>query len=297
MKHLLDTWPGIKERLQKARGILLLSDFDGTLSPIAETPEAAFLPEPTRRLLEELTRQRGIKVGIISGRSLEDLKEKVNIYGLIYAGNHGFEIEGPGLRFKNPAAAEMRPFIRAAHHRLSQALGSVTGVRIEDKGVTLSIHYRQVQEGDVPYVKEAIQQALRGPITMGMVKITTGKMVYEVRPAVEWDKGQAIRFLIKKYGEEGVAGDLFPIYMGDDQTDEDGFRAVLNHSHGAAVYIGEPEVESAASYFLRSPDEVQIFLSLLAEYARKNFPGPVAGSHTREPARAVHEGLPAGTSE
>ena len=112
MEHLLSVWPKIIEKIKRARKVLFLSDYDGTLTSIVEKPELAELSESTRNMLKELTFQRHFILGIISGRALADLKEKVNINGIVYAGNHGFEIEGPGLMFVNPIVDEIKPFFR-----------------------------------------------------------------------------------------------------------------------------------------------------------------------------------------
>lgn len=273
MEHLLYSWPKIIERCQKAKGVLLLSDFDGTLATIVERPELAVMPEKTRRLLEALARQKNFKVGIISGRSLTDLKEKVNIDGLIYAGNHGFEIEGPGLKFVNPEVVELKPLFSTLRHLLSTTLKTVKGARVEDKGITLSIHYRQVDEKKIKDMRQLVERALSGPLALGMLKITSGKKVYEIRPAVEWDKGKAINLLMKTYGKVGSKNHVVPVYIGDDQTDEDGFRIIEKHGNGISIHIGEPEAMSAASYYLRSPEEVQGFLARMLEYAQKGLAG------------------------
>ena len=136
MEQLLSAWPEVARRLQRARRILLLTDYDGTLTPIVERPELAHLPESTRMLLKALRYQPRFKVGVISGRALSDLKGRVGIHGIIYAGNHGLEIEGPGISFVNPIAEEMKPVLRVIHQVLKRALGGSRGVLVEDKGLT-----------------------------------------------------------------------------------------------------------------------------------------------------------------
>ena len=154
MEHLLSAWPKVIKQLRSASHILLLLDYDGTLTPIVERPELANLPEGMRQLLQALARQRRLTLGIISGRALADIKEKVGISGIIYAGNHGLEIEGPGISFVSPLAEEFKPILRLMHYVLSQALGAIKGVMVEDKGLTLSVHYRQVAEDKSEEVRE-----------------------------------------------------------------------------------------------------------------------------------------------
>lgn len=206
MEHLLTAWPGILKQIQNAKHILFLSDFDGTLAPIAEKPELAEIPEGTRMLLHSLTSNRRFTVGVISGRSLKDLKDKVKVEGVVYAGNHGFEIEGPGLSFVNPIVEEIKPFFRIIRQILVLTLGTIKGVLVEDKGITLSVHYRQVDDEKAKTVESLVERAINGPASHGLFKVTSGKKVYEVRPAVNWDKGKAIQLLMKKYGKgDGTA--------------------------------------------------------------------------------------------
>jgi trehalose 6-phosphate phosphatase len=271
MEHLLSAWPKIIEQFAKARHFLLLSDYDGTLTPIVESPELAALSDDNRNLLNTLAHQPRFTLGIISGRSLGDLKQKVGLEGIIYAGNHGFEIEGPGLSFINPVAEEIKPFFRVVRQLLNMTLGTIKGVLVEDKGLTLSVHYRQVEEDQAKDVKSIIERTINGPISSRIFKVTSGKKVYEVRPAVNWDKGKAIRLLMKKYGRGGRQSGLLPIYLGDDLTDEDGFRMIQKYGHGISVLVGEARPDSAAQYGLKSPIEVQEFLGRLLEYSRRGF--------------------------
>jgi trehalose 6-phosphate phosphatase len=266
MEHLLSVWNKISDRIREAEHILLLSDFDGTLAPIVEKPELAAMPVSTGKLLEDLANKRRFTVGIISGRALSDLKKKVNISGIIYAGNHGFEIEGPGVNFINPITDEIKPFFRIVRQVMTLTLGSIKGVLIENKGITLSVHYRQVDEAKVEEVKSLVERAICGPVARGLFKVTSGKKVYEVRPAVNWDKGKAIRLLMKKYGKGGRNSGLLPIYVGDDLTDEDGFGMVEKYWSGISILVGEARPGSAAHYCLKSPEEVTLFLDKLLEH-------------------------------
>ena len=271
MEHLLSAWPEVVKQLKSARHILLLLDYDGTLTPIVERPELANLPKTARQLLRALARQRRFTLGIISGRALVDLKDKVGISDIIYAGNHGLEMEWPGVRFVNPLAEEFRPVLRLMHYVLVQALGAIRGVLVEDKGLTLSVHYRQIPADKSTEVKNTFDRIAQGAATLGKIRITSGKKVYEIRPAVAWDKGKAIKLLMNKYGKGGRKSQLLPIYVGDDLTDEDGFKVIESYGGGISIFVGEANPSSAARYFLRSPEEVDKFLSMLLEYAQGGF--------------------------
>jgi trehalose 6-phosphate phosphatase len=269
MEHLLSVWPKILEQTQKSKHILFLTDYDGTLTQIVEKPELAVLSDEIRQLLQDLARQRNITIGVISGRALADLKEKVSLSGIIYAGNHGFEIEGPGWVFTNPIAEEIRPFFRIIHQVLTLTLRSIKGVLVENKGLSLSVHYRQVEEEATVDVKKLVERAVSVPAARGIFKVTQGKKVYEVRPAANWDKGKAIRLLMKKFGKGGRQSGLLPIYLGDDLTDEDGFQVIEKYGQGISVHIGEYQNNSLARYYLKSPEEVGQFLSKLLGYAQR----------------------------
>jgi trehalose 6-phosphate phosphatase len=262
LEHLLSAWSEVAQQLRGAGHVLLLLDYDGTLSPIAGRPELADLPADTRQLLEALAQKRRLALAIISGRALADLKQKVGVDNIIYAGNHGLEIEGGGISFVNPEAEEAKPLLSRLHGELSRALGAIRGVLVEDKELTLSVHYRQVAEGKSAEVREIFEGVTGDAARGGKIEITQGKKVYEVRPAVTWDKGNVVEMLIGQ--EKGT----LPVYLGDDLTDEDGFQAVEGYKGGVSVFVGEEDHPSSARYFLRSTQEVAKFLSLLLEETR-----------------------------
>jgi trehalose 6-phosphate phosphatase len=268
MEHLLTAWPQIVEQIHNSKHVLFLTDFDGTLTPIVEKPEDAVLTDASRKMLQALAHQKTVTVGIISGRALADLKEKVNLSGMIYAGNHGLEIEGPGLFYINPLAEEIKPFFRIIRKMLDLTLGSIKGVLFEDKGLSLSVHYRQVEEEKARHLQDVVERAANAPGARNIFRLTSGKKVYEIRPAVNWDKGKAIRLLMKRFGKGGRQSGLLPIYLGDDLTDEDGFKMIEKYGNGITVYIGEDYYNSAARYYLRSPDEVTLFIIKFLEQAK-----------------------------
>ena len=262
MEYLLFAWPEVVRRVRNAEHILLLSDYDGTLTPIVERPELAELPGATSILLQRLAHHRKFELGIISGRAISDLKELVGIDGIIYAGNHGLEIEGPGFKFINPLAEDIKPLLHLLHRVLVQSLTFIKGAFVEDKGLTLSVHYRQVDESRVSEVTNAVESIVSASRAIGKVKTTTGKKVYEVRPAVDWGKGKAIQLLLDKRTRKKRRP--LVIFLGDDRTDEDGFK-VVNGYGGISIFIGEENTESNAAYFLRAPSEVERFFELLLD--------------------------------
>jgi trehalose-phosphatase len=123
-----------------------------------------------------------------------------------------------------------------------------------------------VEEGKSEEVRNIFEKVIATARSLGKVRITSGKKVYEVRPAVDWDKGEAIALLIDRYGRTKAKKELLPIFLGDDQTDEDGFKVIEKHG-GISVFVGEKTNDSAAHYYLKSPAEVEQFLERLAHPA------------------------------
>lgn len=262
MRYLFDVWDEVAHRLKAVNHVLLLADYDGTLTPIVDKPELATLPQETKKLLRKLAKNHRYTVGIISGRALADLKSKVGLEGIIYAGNHGLEIEGFGSSFLEPIAEEMRPFLQMLNQALSATFRGIRGVFVEDKGLTLSVHYRSVGHSDEMIVKNAFRKVTDPLHVTGRIKVTQGKKVYEIRPPVDWHKGKAIAWLMAKFREVRGRGGTLPVYLGDDLTDEDGFK-VIERSNGISIFVGEGSLPSAARYFLKSPEEVAQFLKML----------------------------------
>jgi len=262
MQYLFYAWDKIARRIKSADHVFLLSDYDGTLTPIVDKPEFAALSQETKKLLRKLAKSRRYTVGVISGRALADLKSKVDLEGIIYAGNHGLEIEGFGSSFLEPIAEEMRPFLKMLNQALLATLRGIKGVFVEDKGLTLSVHYRMVDRDEEEKVRGAFERIIDPLHVTGRIRVTRGKKVYEIRPPVDWDKGKAIAWLMAKCREVRGRGGALPIYLGDDLTDEDGFKAI-ERNNGVSIFVGEGSLQSVARYFLKSPEEVAQFLKML----------------------------------
>lgn len=261
MKYLFSCWDTIATKLNKAERLLLLVDYDGTLTPIVEKPELAGLSPEVRTCLQTLAEHPRIALGIISGRTLEDIKEKVGIDNIIYTGNHGLEIAGPCIDYVNHVARETRPLLHSLHHELGEALANIKGTRIDDKGLTLSLHYRLVDKAQLDGLTKILSSIVRPLDASGKIKITQGKKVYDIKPPVDWDKGKAIELIAQNIGGEG---ELLTVFLGDDVTDYGGFRAADNNG-GISIFVGEETTSPIAQYFLHSPAEVYQFLDMLRE--------------------------------
>jgi trehalose 6-phosphate phosphatase len=161
------------------------------------------------------------------------------------------------------------------HQKLTKNLGQIEGVIVENKGISLSIHYRLVDKSMLQKMRETFESTVKEAQESGAIRLTHGKKVFEVRPAIDMNKGNAIRMLINKYRKGNLINSrtLLPIYIGDDQTDEDGFRVVEEYDNGISIFVGDPQAPSMARYFLNSPDEVIEFLRMLDKQVQSGFAG------------------------
>lgn len=264
MEYLFTKFNKTKGRLRD-NFILLLLDYDGTLTPIVENPKKAVISEETKELLQKLSGRSNYALGIISGRSLEDIKNTVGIKGIIYAGNHGLEIEGPKIKFKSRVSPRSKLVIGDTAEELSRRLSGIKGVLIEDKGLTLSIHYRLVDKKDMPAFERIFSEVSNHYAARGKIKINSGKKVYEIKLPLQWDKGKAVLWLIARQQFASGGNKVLPVYIGDDVTDEDAFKALKGK--GLTIFVGEPGA-SAAAYYLKDAEEVNRFLRLMLELKR-----------------------------
>jgi len=270
MKNILSCWDAIATKIKEAEHILLLSDYDGTLTPIVEKPGLANLSSQVKEYLQRLAGNPCMTLGIVSGRALRDLRERTGVDNITYVGNHGLEIEGPDFSFVNPVARKTQPFLHSLCEELSQALVKIRGSRVDNKGLTLSLHYRLVDEVQLGEVDKIFHRVVDPPLISGKIRVTPSKKAYDIRPAVDWGKGKAIEFIVQRLNEKLAKGSkLLVIFLGDDVTDYDGF-CVVNKGNGISIFVGEEGAEPEASYFLRSPNEVYQFLNMLGGVIKLN---------------------------
>jgi trehalose-phosphatase len=239
--------------------MLIALDFDGTLAPIVPHPDQAELLPEARAVLNALAERDDTEIALISGRSLTDLVERIGIDDVYYAGNHGLEIHGPDLADTVSGALELQPRVQEIWHALQDAVGAVEGIYLENKQLSLSVHYRRV---DDERLQEQIESGVRRVFEEHRdgLRLTTGKRVLEVRPDIDWHKGKALLFIIEDI-EGARAARMLPMFIGDDKTDEDGFAALA--SEGAGVLVGTPNATTAAGSYVRTPEEVVRLLEQL----------------------------------
>ena len=221
-------------------------DYDGTLSEIVSDPDSATLVDGVAEALERLVAL--CPVAILSGRDLADIRDRVGIPGIWYAGSHGFELIGPdGTYHQNDAAAAALPALEAAAAELRDDLEPIPGVRVEHKRFAVAVHYRNVA---AEHVAEVAAAAHRRGRQHGL-RVTNGRKVVELRPNVDWDKGDALRWISDRIHQPGR---VVPIYIGDDLTDEDAFDAIRYTGMGIVVRNDEDGGRpTAAQFTLRGP--------------------------------------------
>lgn len=228
-------------------------DYDGTLTPIVERPEDAKLDDSMRDTLKALAAK--CTVAIVSGRGLADVRERVGLEEIYYAGSHGFEIDGPGRRrIRNEKGTEALPELEAAEEALQNRLKDIRGAQVERKKYSIAVHYRRVAEEQAPEVETIVDEVLAD---YDGLRKGRGKKVFELQPDIDWDKGRAVAWLQEKLGLGGK--DARPVYVGDDVTDEDAFAALQEHGVGIVVHGGEDR-RTHAGYGLAGPEEVRRFL-------------------------------------
>jgi trehalose-phosphatase len=251
---LFDHLSDIESLLRERRRVLLFLDFDGTLSPIVDFPDQAVMLPGTRNTLQRLSELDMFSVTIVSGRALNDIRERVGMANLNYAGNHGLEIWGEGLDFVEPQAVQRIKILGEFSRRLRDRLRHIPGVEVENKVLTASVHFRRAEPGRLDEIRKTVHEELA--FSDRLFRVIRGLQVIEIRPRVDWNKGNAVRWI-----QEGIGSDhALSLYVGDDATDEDAFAAL---PEGVTVRVGHAKA-TAAQYYLDDQSAVTHFLSWLS---------------------------------
>lgn len=229
-------------------------DVDGTLAPIAPTPERAAVPPATLSVLRQLVRAPDVTLAFVSGRAAADTWRMTAVDGAWIAGNHGIELRGPdGNVVVDASVLRHEADVAAAARTLQADLGSIEGAIVENKRWTISVHYRLVADADVPRLKERAQQVAG----QRDLRILDGKKIVELRPPADVHKGTAVTTLLKRAGITSLSGAA--MYVGDDRTDEDAFGALRNAlPDGVTVRIEAQSGASAtlAEFSIGGPEEL-----------------------------------------
>jgi len=265
LPHAVECQDELNRRLEGKRPAVFL-DYDGTLTPIVDRPEDALISESMRRAVRGLAER--CPVGVVSGRDRRVVQELMGVDDLIVAGSHGFDIWSPaGGAIQREEGAGFGDLLDGVTARLREEIGPIEGALVEPKKTSVAAHYRLVADSERPRVKEIVDAVLAE--RPDELKMTPGKMVYEIQPKIDWNKGKAVLYLLEALGLDHE--DVVPMYLGDDITDEHAFEALAGATpRGIGIFVGradDPEVAgrtTAADYVLHTFEEVERFLDTLA---------------------------------
>jgi trehalose 6-phosphate synthase/phosphatase len=236
----------------------LFLDYDGTLAPIADHPSEARLPKSARDLIAACVGRPDTEVAVVSGRALADVRRHVDLDGVVLAGNHGLEIEGPGLApFSHPDLPHFEARARAIADALRRACEP--GAWVEAKGASLTLHYRQAE----PAAQARIAERARAVIHDGGFQVREAHCAVEARPPLGWDKGHAVLHVLRARHGPAWSEGVRVVYVGDDDTDEDAFRVL--QGLGVTFRVGHAERPTLAAHRLPNVEAVETLLRWVAE--------------------------------
>ncbi|KAK0603380.1 hypothetical protein LWI29_004342 [Acer saccharum] len=266
----------------KGKKLVLFLDYDGTLSPIVNDPDKAFMSDAMRVAVREVANL--FPTAIVSGRCIDKVHGFVKLDNVVYAGSHGMDIWTPtgSLKYgdvgqqtksideqgnkvvKFQPAQEFLPTVKKIIQVMEQKIKTFKGAMVEDNRFCVSVHYRNVNEKEVDTLKEMVHSTMKAYPTF---RIDGGKMVMEIKPSIDWNKGHALEYLLDTFGFTS-SSDFLPLYIGDDTTDEDAFEVVRGLKQGIPIIVSSVPTNTKASYSLRDPDEVMDFMVRLAKWKK-----------------------------
>lgn len=272
--------------LAKNKKIVMFLDYDGTLSPIVDDPDRAFMSNAMFSAVRNFAKY--FTTAIISGRSRDKVYELVGLTELYYAGSHGMDIKGPvrhsvtddlpeftkltdqqgkDVNLFQPAK-EFLPMIDEVFKTLVENTKNIIGAKVENHKFCASVHYRNAEEKNWPAIAQCVHDILKN---YPRLRLTHGRKVLEVRPVINWDKGKAVEFLLDLPGLSN-SDDVLPIYIGDDRTDEDAFKVLREGNRGYGILVSPVPKETNAFYSLKDPSEVMEFLKALVRWKKLEAP-------------------------
>ncbi|KAI3756522.1 hypothetical protein L1987_56343 [Smallanthus sonchifolius] len=275
----LNSFHHIANRAYKKKIVIFL-DYDGTLSPIVDDPNRAFMSVDMRSAVKGVAKY--FPTAIISGRSRDKVYELVGLAELFYAGSHGMDIifpakdtvsinhtncirstdeQGKEVNLFQPAR-EFIPMINEVFRTLVEVTKDIPGAFVENHKFCTSVHYRNVDEKTWPMIAQCVHDVLKD---YPRLTLTHGRKVLEIRPLIDWDKGKAVEFLLESLGLSNI-NDMLPIYIGDDRTDEDAFKVLREGNRGYGILVSSVPKESKAFLSLRDTLEVKEFLKSLVKW-------------------------------
>ncbi|XP_010544184.1 PREDICTED: probable trehalose-phosphate phosphatase D [Tarenaya hassleriana] len=260
----------------KGKKVVMFLDYDGTLSPIVEDPDRAFMTNEMRDAVKDVARY--FPTAIVTGRCQDKVRSFVKLAGLYYAGSHGMDIKGPSKKKKHnksnqgvlfQPASEFLPMIDEVFKSLVEKMKTIPGAKVENNKFCVSVHFRCVDQNHWGVMVEEVGSILK---EYPKLRVTQGRKVLEIRPTIKWDKGKALEFLLESLGFTH-SNDVLPIYIGDDRTDEDAFKVLRDRGQGFGILVSKVPKETSATYSLQEPSEVGEFLRRLVEWKKVSLRG------------------------
>ncbi|HKI54002.1 MAG TPA: trehalose-phosphatase [Anaerolineales bacterium] len=239
----------------KGKRVDLFLDYDGTLAVFAPTPDDVLPNDDVIGLISQLADLTNVRVSIVSGRRLAHIRKLLPIKGILLAGTYGVEMQKPdGEEIHQMEYESIRPTLDSLKPRWQELINDKLGFYLEDKGWALAIHARNAEEQQGLRVLEEAEKMLT-PNVLGehLQKIHSYRFL-EIGPN-NADKGHALRYLFDNFHWT----DSIPIYIGDDDKDEEAFQ-VINEKNGFSILVSKEERTTKASYRLSSPTEVHQWL-------------------------------------
>ncbi len=249
----MQCWPEIQAKIAARPRLLVALGFDGILSPTVPRPSEAAVPEDTRALLSKLGSSPRITLSFLSGRSLYDIQNRVGMQDAFYAGNHGMEIRGPGLESSDGLAVSCRSDLVDALTSLAKCTKLHRGVFIEDKGMTVTVHWRQADSGERARLRELLEVIVR---SHPRLKIFAGEACWELRARASWNKGDALRQILAHLQLKPAD----TIYLGEEFTDEDAFAQLPD---GLSFCVGGTAATAARYRLPKAADAAQFLFCVL----------------------------------
>ncbi len=248
----------ITQQVKNRKPVLFL-DYDGTLTPIVNRPEDAIISEEMKDALRQCADK--FTVAAVSGRDMDDLKNRIGLDNLVYAGSHGFRISGPnGLYREHEKSVEILPQLDKIEKKLQKEFSEIDkGIQIDRKRYAIGVHYRNAKQESIPEITQKADEIVANHPEF---KKGEGKKILEIKPNVDWHKGKAVLWLLEKLGLDDKTK-YIPIYIGDDITDEDAFESVSDF--GIGILVGSHGQSTAAKYGLKNVYQVRQFLQKLAD--------------------------------
>lgn len=259
--------------MASSKYLVIFLDYDGTLTPIVNDPDSAFMTQHMREAVRAVASV--FPTAIISGRGREKVEQFVQLSELYYAGSHGMDIAVPKNRLnienadeattKFQPASEFESLMKEVGEQLRTAIKDIPGASVEDNKFCVSVHFRNCS---VNYYEEVVTAVEEVVLQYEGLRITRGRKVLEVRPQINWDKGSALVHLLSMLGLEDKEGDVFCLYIGDDRTDEDAFRVLNERGLGGGILVSSRVKETEGRWTLRDPREVAMFLQRLVAWGQ-----------------------------